>query len=116
MTAAIADFRGAVPEDREVSWCPGVHRIDTLGHPAGSGRWARVRPPGIPRPPWTTPVRLREEWVVTTLPALSERWLARIRAGTPEGFSRLGSGSMPETWNPCSQPTGTYGLGVAGLG
>ena len=45
---------------------------------------------GVPRPPWTKPEPLAEEWVVTILPAPSEQWIAKIRAGTPNEFSSLG--------------------------
>lgn len=91
MTTALADLRHTHPENRE----------DFLIRPesTGSARWDTLLAAvvgrecdrlGIPRPPWTRPDPLAEEWVVTTLPAPSEWWLARVRGGTPEEFSRLG--------------------------
>ena len=91
MTKAVADFRHTSPENREDFLLPpestGSTRWDTLLAAVIGRECGRL---GIPRPPWTAPEPLAEEWVVTTLPAPSERWLARIRAGTPEEFSRLG--------------------------
>lgn len=91
LVAAVADFRNTTPDNRE----------DFLSSPdsTGSVRWDTLLAAvvgrecdrlGISRPQWTKPAPLAEDWVVTTLPAPSERWLVRIRAGTPEEFSRLG--------------------------
>jgi len=90
MTRAVADFRDTSPENREDFLVPpkstGSLRWDTLLAAVIGRECDRF---GMPRPTWTTPRPLAEEWVVTTLPAPSEQWLARIRAGTPEDFSRL---------------------------
>jgi hypothetical protein len=91
MTTAVADFRAALPENRGDFLVPpestGSVRWDTLLAAVVGRECDRL---GIPRPAWTAPEPLAEDWVVTTLPGPSERWLARIRAGTPEEFSRLG--------------------------
>jgi hypothetical protein len=91
MTSSVADFRETSPENREDFLVPpestGSIRWDTLLAAVIGRECDRL---GIPRPPWTTPEPLAEEWVVTTLPAPSEQWLARTRAGTPAEFSRLG--------------------------
>jgi hypothetical protein len=91
MTSAIADFRAASPENRADflvgPMSTGSVRWDTLLAAVVGRECDRL---GITRPAWTRPEPLMEEWVVTTLPAPSARWLARIRAGTPEEFSRLG--------------------------
>jgi len=91
MTQAFADFRDTSPENREDFLMPpestGSTKWDTLLAAVAGRECDRL---GMTRPPWTTPEPLEEEWVVTTLPAPSARWLARIRAGTPEEFSRLG--------------------------
>lgn len=90
MISAIADFRDAAPENREDFLVPpestGSLQWDTLLAAVVGRECDRL---GIPRPPWTSPKPLAEQWVVTTLPAPSEKWLARIKAGTPEEFSRL---------------------------
>lgn len=91
MTSALADFRDAAPTDREDFLIPpastGSIRWDTLLAAVVGRECDRL---GISRPPWTSPPPLTEEWVVTTLPAPSENWVARIKAGTPAEFSRLG--------------------------
>jgi hypothetical protein len=91
MTSAVADFRDTSPDNRGDFLAPpestGSTRWDTLLAAVVGRECDRL---GIPRPDWTTPEPLAEEWVVTTLPAPSEQWLARTRAGTPEEFSRLG--------------------------
>ncbi|MCZ9880718.1 hypothetical protein [Arthrobacter sp. B2a2-09] len=91
MTSALADFRDTHPENRSDFLVPpestGSTRWDTLLAAVVGRECDRL---GIPRPPWTMPEPLAEEWVVTILPAPSEQWIARIRAGTPEEFSRLG--------------------------
>lgn len=91
MTSALSDFRDAAPENRADFLIPpestGSIRWDTLLAAVVGRECDRL---GIPRPLWTSPEPLEEEWVVTTLPAPSDKWLARIRAGTPEEFSRLG--------------------------
>jgi hypothetical protein len=105
MTSAVADFRHTSPENREdFLMCP---------ESAGSARWETLLAAvvgrecdrfGIPRPPWTRPEPLAEEWVVTTLPAPSKQWLARIRAGTPEEFSRLNLWVHARTWKSYRSP------------
>ncbi|MFB9819173.1 hypothetical protein [Arthrobacter ramosus] len=91
MTSALADFRHTHPANRPDFLVPpestGSKRWDTLLAAVVGRECDRL---GIPRPPWTKPEPLAEEWVVTTLAAPSEQWIARIRAGTPEEFSRLG--------------------------
>lgn len=91
MVTAIADLRQTSPSNYE----------DFLIDPGSTGslRWDTLLAAvvgrecdliGIPKPPWTQPQPLAEEWVVTTLPNATERWLARIKSGTPVEFSRLG--------------------------
>lgn len=91
MISALSDFRDAAPTDREDFLVPpastGSVRWDTLLAAVVGRECDRL---GISRPPWTSPKPLTEEWVVTTLPAPSENWVARIKAGTPAEFSRLG--------------------------
>lgn len=91
LVTAVADFRDTSPGNREDFLLPpastGSVQWDTLLAAVVGLECDRL---GIPRPSWTRPEPLVDEWVVTTLPAPSERWLARIRAGTPEEFSRLG--------------------------
>lgn len=91
MIEAVKDFRETSPENREDFLEPpestGSVRWDTLLAAVIGRECNRL---GRPRPPWTMPAPLAEEWVVTTLPAPTERWMARIRSGTPEEFSRLG--------------------------
>lgn len=91
MTEAVADFRHTSPKNREDFLEPpestGSIRWDTLLAAVIGRECDRL---GRLRPTWTMPAPLAEEWVVTTLPAPSKRWMARIRAGTPEEFSRLG--------------------------
>lgn len=91
LTRAVADLRDTSPEKRENFLVPpestGLTGWDTLLAAVVGRECDRL---GISRPPWSTPESLAEEWVVTTLPVPSEQWLAKIRAGTPEEFSRLG--------------------------
>lgn len=91
MVTAIADFRQTSPSNREDFLIPpgstGSVQWDTLLAAVIGRECQRL---GIPKPPWTNPEPLAEVWIATTLPAPSKRWLARIKAGTPVEFSRLG--------------------------
>ncbi|WP_459385245.1 hypothetical protein [Arthrobacter humicola] len=91
LATALADFRQTSPSNREdfliSPGSTGSVQWDTL-LAAAIGRECQGL--GIPQPPWTRPKPLAKEWIVTTLPAPTERWLARIKAGTPIEFSRLG--------------------------
>ncbi|MFF2246200.1 hypothetical protein ACFVTM_18720 [Arthrobacter sp. NPDC058130] len=91
MVTAINDFRQTSPSNHEEFLIPpgstGSLRWDTLLAAVIGRECERL---GIPKPPWTQPKPLAEEWVVTTLPNATERSLARIRSGTPVEFSRLG--------------------------
>jgi hypothetical protein len=88
---SLVDFRQASPANREDFLIPpdstGSEQWDTLLAAVVGRECERL---GVPKPPWTRPKPLAAEWVVTTLPASTERWLARIRAGVPVEFSRLG--------------------------
>ncbi|MFK4298470.1 hypothetical protein ABH924_003639 [Arthrobacter sp. GAS37] len=91
MVTAIADFRHTSPSNYEdfliAPGSTGSLRWDTLLAAVIGRECDRL---GIPKPPWTQPKPLAEEWVVTVLPNATERWLARIKSGTPAEFSRLG--------------------------
>ncbi|MEZ2392134.1 hypothetical protein AB6813_21850 [bacterium RCC_150] len=91
MVTAIADFRQTSPSNYEDFLIPpgstGSLRWDTLLAAVIGRECERL---GIPKPPWTQPKALAEDWVVTILPNATERWLARIKSGTPVEFSRLG--------------------------
>lgn len=90
LTSAIADFRDTTPSNR----------TDFLTDPpsTGSRNWDTLLAAvigrecdraGIPRPAWTTPEPLDQDWIVTSLPNPSAAWLQRIKDRTPEEFSRL---------------------------
>ncbi|MFF2298494.1 hypothetical protein [Arthrobacter sp. NPDC058127] len=91
MVTAIADFRQTSPSNYEdfliAPGSTGSLRWDTLLAAVVGRESDRL---GIPKPAWTQPKPLAEEWIVTTLPNATERWLARIKSGTPVEFSRLG--------------------------
>ncbi|WP_284989496.1 hypothetical protein [Arthrobacter sp. efr-133-TYG-120] len=91
MVTAIDDFRHASPSNHEdfliAPGSTGSLRWDTLLAAVIGRECDRL---GIPKPPWTQPKPLEDEWVVTVLPNATERWLARIKSGTPVEFSRLG--------------------------
>ena len=91
LVTAITDFRQTSPSNHADFLIPpgstGSLRWDTLLAAVIGRECERL---GIPKPPWTQPNPLAEEWAVTTLPNATERWLARIKSGTPVEFSRLG--------------------------
>jgi hypothetical protein len=91
LVTAITDFRQTSPSNHEDFLIPpgstGSLKWDTLLAAVIGRECERL---GIPKPPWTQPKPLAEEWVVTILPNATERWLARIKSGTPVEFSRLG--------------------------
>jgi hypothetical protein len=91
LVTAVADFSQTSPSNREDFLLPpgstGSLRWDTLLAAVIGRECERL---GIPKPPWTQPKPLAEEWVVTTLPTPTEGWLARIKSGTPVEFPRLG--------------------------
>lgn len=91
LAAAVRDLHDTSPDNREDFLVPpessGSIRWDTLFAGVVGRECTRL---GIPRPTWTLPEPLTEEWIVTTLPAPSQDWLAGIKRGTPEEFARLG--------------------------
>lgn len=91
LVTAITDFRQTSPSSHEDFLIPpgstGSLRWDTLLAAVIGRECGRL---GIPKPAWTQPIPLAEEWVVTILPTPTERWLARIKSGAPVEFSRLG--------------------------
>lgn len=91
MVTGIADFRQTSASNHEDFLIPpgstGSLQWDTLLAAVIGRECERL---GIPKPAWTQPKPLTEEWVVTTLPNATEEWLARIKSGTPVEFSRLG--------------------------
>lgn len=91
LARAVTNFRRLTPEQRR----------DALKKPrtTGSTEWDTLLAvvigrecdkAGIQRPDWTNPPPLPTEWIVTSVSAPSERWIAKTKSRTPNEFSKLG--------------------------